>query len=937
MRSSPFFVHGILALFLSGMAARGQSDAPPFQLIVNPENSFGYAVRDGQNGTLINVNLIGWAPSWGWVTQPESKVKGTGDHLDLHSPFTFNAAKSEAIDVHLEASPTSKNAIAYKYTLTSDRDVPLTMMAAEVLADPAQKPQTLILTTGGGEVKEAFPLNRQDEVASVTKAVFQFKSGNVEITFDPPATAALQSMGFRLELAAKIFKTGNTSTTLTYTVAQPMAFLASEEAMAQFTQKVSDSTWFPWAAADHTSPSVFAMDNWLDKPAGKHGGVEIAGDHFQFKDGTSIKFWGTNIPYGQCAPEHDVAQDVATRFARYGINAVRLHKFTGPMGWEGFGDPNDFTQFDPKGLEKFDYFTSQLANRGIYYAFSHTFNMQIRPGNKSQIFDYDEIQSALGGKTMGLINFSEDLQDLLIKSVVNLLAHKNPYTGKTYAEDPALCYIEIQNEDDIFWYQTADTYTKCPTYAKRLREHYVDWLKQKYSNQDALAKAWTGALKDGETLDSGNIGLDMNPYNFTDSALAQQSAGGRQRSLDAARFLHETQENFYTKFTKAIRDAGYTGPLCGSPWQAPPMVPAYYNLLSDAEVGFVDRHNYFGDEDVFATMLKAPGSGYLSTGLQQVADHPFGLSEWITNFPLMYQADGPVIMAAYGLGLQGWDSSFEFNSAIFYDNGSWFAPNAGGLPLNRWYVDSPVQVGQFPALARMIYRNDVHEGDVISSRNTSLDEISRDQFSFSDKAEQEGDVKTFSGSCPPEALAAGRCVVAFTDTPKPSTEPDMSKYSSGSVITSTTGQLKWDTSDKGFFTIDTEGTKAVVGSAAEKPQTLGDVTITSHTPYASIILTALDQNSTLRTTQSALLMVVARAVNTNFTVNLINNHMLNPGTAPLLMEPVKVDIAITGRDISAVNILSQNGVLTNKTLPVQNGVFHVNSADDQTIYYQVKF
>ncbi len=31
---------------------------------------------------------------------------------------------------------------------------------------------------------------------------------------------------------------------------------------------------------------------------------------------------------------------------------------------------------------------------------------------------------------------------------------------------PALAYIELQNEDDIFFFTTADVFKKCPTYAK---------------------------------------------------------------------------------------------------------------------------------------------------------------------------------------------------------------------------------------------------------------------------------------------------------------------------------------------------------------------------------------------------------------------------------------------------------------------------------------
>ncbi len=205
-----------------------------------------------------------------------------------------------------------------------------------------------------------------------------------------------------------------------------------------------------------------------------------------------------------------------------------------------------------------------------------------------------------------------------------------------------------------------------------------------------------GALKAGETLADKSIDVHMTVYNLTEGPLSVQSPGVRQRELDTASFLHDVQDQFYTKFVKAIRDTGYKGPLCGSPWQAPAMVPEYYNLLSDYQVGYIDRHNYYGEEDVFASMLSKPGSGYLSTGLQQVDGRPFGVSEWITQFPSLYQADGPVIMAAYGLGLQGWDSSYEFTSNVANEKGSWFAPNAGGLPFRLWYVDSPVQIGQFP-------------------------------------------------------------------------------------------------------------------------------------------------------------------------------------------------------------------------------------------------
>ncbi len=41
----------------------------------------------------------------------------------------------------------------------------------------------------------------------------------------------------------------------------------------------------------------------------------------------------------------------------------------------------------------------------------------------------------LKGNTYGLINYAEDVQDLMIQSV-NLLQHENAYTHQKFADDP---------------------------------------------------------------------------------------------------------------------------------------------------------------------------------------------------------------------------------------------------------------------------------------------------------------------------------------------------------------------------------------------------------------------------------------------------------------------------------------------------------------------
>jgi hypothetical protein len=310
------------------------------------------------------------------------------------------------------------------------------------------------------------------------------------------------------------------------------------------------------------------------------------------------------------------------------------------------------------------------------------------------------------------------------------------------------------------------------------------------------------------------------------------------------------------------------------------------------------------------------------------------LSEWITVYPALFSADGPALIAAYGLGLQGWDSSYEFQSQSAH---RLFGDRAGWPPWGVWEADIPTQIGQFPALARMIYRGDVKEAPVISTRRVSRDALATGTFNFTDKVVQQGDIKSFGGSVPPEALAVGRVVVEFTDKEQPSTFPDLAPYRAGSTLTSATKQLVWDTAGQGWFTVDTPGTKAIVGFAGGKTARLGNVTIAVASPYASIFLTALARTETLAMAKRALLTAVARNCNTDFKYFAVDSKLLDNGKAPILLEPIQATITFSGRKVAAVNILDHNGRRAGKTVLVQNGQFSINGAQDKALYYEVVF
>ncbi|BCM93628.1 hypothetical protein IAD21_05519 [Abditibacteriota bacterium] len=920
-----------------GRPSRAQAPAAqapaqtPWMALIAADNSFNFAFYKDLK-PVLNLGIVGWGPNWAWKGLSANQ-RAQGDELNASTVFESNKEAGEIINVALKARAKGPNSVSFQYTLSADKDVPLTQLVATLSTDKEQQEGEAIVTQAD-ETQVTLPLSLggMRELPEASAIAFQTKGvGRYDLKLDPPVTLRMEN-GLRIVLAKEKFPAGTKTVTLTLTFPQSAAFLATDADLARFTKTLPGPDWFPFTPSNDVGPSAIGFEDWLDKPAGKHGGVRMEGDHFQFEDKTPIKFWGTNLAYASSAPEKKDAEFMAARFAKWGVNAVRMHKFTG-SGWEGIGDANDATKMDATGLDRLDYFSSQLAKNGVYYGWSHTYHFRPKAGNRARLLAPDEIETNLKGDTYGLINIAPDVQDLLIETVVNLLKHPNPYTGKTYAQDPALAYVEMHNEDDVFFYNTQGALDAAPSYKKKLMERWSAWLQQKYSTQDALKTAWGDALSGDETLAAKSIGIQANPWFFGEDNLPKKTGGERQRLLDNAAFLHSEQNDFYQKFARAIRDTGYQGPLIGSPWQAPAMLPHLYNLRSDSMVGYVDRHNYFGG-GLFDTMLKEPGGGYLSSGLQQVEGKPFGLSEWIHVYPSLYSAEGPAIAAAYGMGLQGWDASYEFQSA---GGGSAFSSIAGNFPWGVWNADVPSQIGQYPLLARMIARGDVPQGDVISVRRVSPDNLTAGNFNFSDRVTQSGDIKNFGGSVPEAALAAGRCLVEFTDKPQTSTFPDMSHYQKAGSIQANNGALNWDATGQGYFTVNTAGTKAVVGFAQDKEFKLGSIQVKLGCPYASLFITSTEQKADLSRAKSALISAVARNANSGFSYFVPDNRVIENGKAPILMEPVKATIAFGNRPVKVVNVLDQDGKRTGRTLPVSKGQFVLDEAQDKTLWYEVVF
>ena len=704
--------------------------------------------------------------------------------------------------------------------------------------------------------------------------------------------------------------------------------------------------WFDFKSTGDNGPSVIGLESWLDAPAGKHGPVLMQADKLVFAETKApVKFWGVNLGGSDCLPTHEDAEYWAERFARYGINAVRLHK-----PWADLYTEDDSTKLRDDAVERLDYFCNELRKRGIYYSWSMFYHHRLGATDLKRLRYPDDLTNPQGkrGNIYGATEYIPEVQDILIEATENLLNHTNSYTGQRYAEDPALMGVELQKESSImFW--TENGLRSMPNYERDVARRFSVWLKKKYGSQEGLVAAWGERAMDmydwqDESLDKENIFVLSRPDDYSTENFAKlREQGVFQRVADTAEFLSSLQETFYARFAERVRATGYAGPLIGSCWRGKGDISEYYNLRSDALIGVIDRHNYFGGLGGWKprtgkfnalAQINNPGGGLLASSMMQVENRPFSFSEWTTVFPNEYVLESPTLLAVYGMGLQGWDSSFQFaasTSARGY-------VEALHRRTNLWCVERPENIGIYPALVRMILRNDIQEGAIISTRRVSLQDLQDGKLPWgAEYYTGWKDVKTYVGPMPGAALAAGRVVVEFTDKPEPSDMPDMSRYETNGVIHSDTGQLVWDVSrpDCGFITVNAPGTRAVAGFQPDTPQQLGSVSLAfSDAPFAGVFLSSLNPEKSIEQADRLLLTVMARARNTGMKFNKERDELLELGDAPVQLEAVTVNVT-TERNIKAVNVLDHDGRRTDQTIAVDSGRVTLRGEKTKAIYYEL--
>jgi len=278
----------------------------------------------------------------------------------------------------------------------------------------------------------------------------------------------------------------------------------------------------PW---DDPSASTSNVAAWLPKPAGKLGPVNAGKDRHLYTGEQRIRFFGVNLCFAANFPPKEDAEKIAARMAKFGINVVRFHHmdmFAYPQGIRKRRQAGT-SALDPEALDRLDYLIAQLKQHGIYA----NLNLLVsRPfsqadGLPAEIERIDWKDRHVTGF------FHEPAQKTQQVYARQLLTHRNPYTRLTYAEDPAVAFVEINNENGLLHAWLAGQVEGLPeVFRQDLQRQWNAWLRKRHGTTEKLRLAWNvkEELPGAEMLANTTFARTIEPWLLEQHEKAEATA-----------------------------------------------------------------------------------------------------------------------------------------------------------------------------------------------------------------------------------------------------------------------------------------------------------------------------------------------------------------------------------------------------------------------------
>ena len=676
---------------------------------------------------------------------------------------------------------------------------------------------------------------------------------------------------------------------------------------------VAEPGWWAFEPDADAFADGAALDlRHLNEPvAGASGFIRAAGDAFRLGNGQPVRFWAVNSGHDLLEASDEVIERSARRWAKGGINLVRLH------GGLFDRDCRDPTVINRHRLERFHQTVQILKRHGIYTTLSHFFPLWM------QLKESDGIAgAAIGGHPFCLPYFEPRMQEIYRAWLRQLLTTR--INGNALITEPALAGVEIINEDSLFfWTFKAENLGAGPL--ATLESQFGAWLAHKYGTLDAAMAAWGGPTHDRDNAAGGRAAL-LDAWHMTRDGMRNQKA----RMTDQIAFLAITQRGFYADMTRYMKELGLKAPVSASNWTtADNLLLGGIERWTYAAADVIDKHGYFGGrhdgeaagyavregqtvEDACA--LLSPGAAPVS--FVQQAGRPHLHSEIAWNKPNRFIAEAPLFVASYG-ALQGVDGYIWFAAA----SGDWLTH--GNL---KWTWMMPGEFGQSPAAALQFRRGDVRESppvirqvvseaDILALRHTGIAEGANADFRVGE-APKPSDPER-DAALDPLAGYAGKVERSFDPSAKPvATNLGPFVDRDAKTITSVTGELTWRYGE-GLLLVNTPRSQAVTGFLSRAgARSLAEVTIASDMEYGTIHVISLDDRPL---SSSKKILIQAFSEEKMYGFKAEGGVIRNTGRAPITVRDIRGTVTFaSGAGMKAVT-LDANGYSQGTAESVKNG------------------
>ena len=399
----------------------------------------------------------------------------------------------------------------------------------------------------------------------------------------------------------------------------------------------------------------------LQAPAGTRGFVFSGMDgRFYFADGTRARFFGINVAKDSVFQPPEVIDRAIAAIARAGFNLVRLHHVDDEGGLLPAALAGQTPRIARDRLETLDYWVAGLKTHGIYVCLDLLDFRTFR--------EEEGVPSgpALGRGAKPYAFFNERLIQLQRRYAQELLFdHINVHTGLSYAADPAVCMVELCDENGLF-HQRKRLGALVAPYGEELVRRWNYWLLATYGSRDKLAQAWTDETRECSLCD------DEDPRRGT-VALPGVSEGAPEeaaRMADRGTFFADLHREYFRGMVSFLRARGLRCPI--SAVSEPDWLPDLW--ASAQELDFIATNYYFdhpyyrpGSEwqlPAFFTgqnvLGGADGDSFAATvAACRVPGKPIVIREWGVCWPNPWRGAGMLEATAYAC-LQDVDAMILF-------------------------------------------------------------------------------------------------------------------------------------------------------------------------------------------------------------------------------------------------------------------------------------